>query len=66
MFQLVQTTVHTKEDYTIYIAVAGVLGVLMCGTTYFFDFEWEVKTNNEPINKSERLISQHKPSEKEY
>ena len=32
------TTDQIAENYFIYVAITGILGAFMCGTTYFFDF----------------------------
>jgi hypothetical protein len=39
IFQLIQSRVDGRDKYFIYIGVAGGLGCIMCGMTYFFDFK---------------------------
>jgi hypothetical protein len=34
-----EALVDTRKEYMIYMTVIGVLGIVMCGTTYFFDFK---------------------------
>ena len=46
LFQIIQSFVDhpsdpeiKKRNYMIYIGISGLLGALMCGCTYFFDFK---------------------------
>ncbi len=36
--QMMESVINTEERYEIYLAAIGVAGVIMNGTTYFFDF----------------------------
>ena len=52
VFQIIQSFVgDNQKDYLIYILISGLLGGIMCGATYFFDFkEKRAKAiNNEEI-----------------
>lgn len=43
LFQIIQSFVDDADgsgtNFAIYVAITGVLGSLMCGVTYFFDFK---------------------------
>lgn len=39
IFSFIETLLETREHYIVFISVIGVLGVLSCGTTYYFDFK---------------------------
>jgi hypothetical protein len=38
LFQLINSVVVTQTSYIVYTAVCGVLAMVSCGTTYFFEF----------------------------
>ena len=52
IFQLVQAGVDSdsankRYDYGTYIGITGVLGTLMCGCTYYFDFKEKLGVKGE-------------------